>query len=85
MAHSLRNRLTASTYSLSLSFTLFLLLQYRLLRQQQDYNRLLKRGAFPFLESAYSGILTPERVEPVLRRHGGILEGWSWLPFESRR
>jgi len=79
-AHTMRNRLTSTIFSMALGFIIFLLVSYKLQIKQVKVNQLKDMGSYPFLrvEDRVS-ILKPKDVEPVLKNNSHLIEDFTWI------
>jgi len=54
-AHSMRNKLTTSIFSITLAFNIFTMVQFRLIIMQGKENALMKRGNYPCVQASFQG------------------------------
>ncbi|TNV85125.1 hypothetical protein FGO68_gene1005 [Halteria grandinella] len=85
-SHTQKNKLTSTVFSMALGFLIFLMVQYRLLRQQNSVQRIDRYGSYPY-------IITPSpmynldymKIEQALRANNDSIESHTWMAFEAAR
>ena len=84
-AHSIRNKQTSFIFASAIGFTIFLLVQYKLIRQQNDLEQMRKSGTYPYLSTSYEYAIRPEYADQVLYRNRDKIEAFAWISFEQLR
>jgi hypothetical protein len=74
-AHSQKNKLTSTVFSMAIGFLIFLMVQYRLLRQQNDTQRVKQYGAYPYIAVPNTQMrIDIEGVERAIRNNPDLVE-----------
>jgi hypothetical protein len=67
-SHSIKNKLTSTVFSMALGFLIFMMVQYRLLRQQNAIRRIDKYGSYPHISSTNAdNPINVKAIEDALR------------------
>ena len=67
--HQMRNKLTSAIFSMTLAFNIFIMVQFRLIIMQQKENQMSLRGSFPYIDTTDRNALTPEVMDPILKKY----------------
>lgn len=80
IAHKIRNRMTVMIYSLSLSFIILCVVSYNLEIENSKLAMMVERGVYFELSASSSTEkrITPEKFEPILKKHEGNIASFSW-------
>ena len=68
-AHKMRNKMTSIIYSISLGFTIFLVVVYNLQLKVIEYDDLQRIGSYFAVRSNDFTKITPELFDPILQAH----------------
>ncbi|CDW85019.1 family protein [Stylonychia lemnae] len=81
-AHLVRNRLTASIFSMALSFIIFVMVSYKLQMQNRDSSRNNWYGSVPTFGSRNQKAINPVYIDPVLRRNANIIDSFTYFTYD---
>lgn len=83
-SHSQKNKLTSTVFSMAIGFLIFLMVQYRLLRQQNDTQRVKSYGSYPYFHAPDTlSRVDIEAAEDALRGNMDLVEGFTWASFDA--